>query len=202
MDNGLGHFVPDPMPKRRQTESARVVVIDSAAIFRRLLSDLLKRRGFAVVGEAGSAGAGLECVARLQPQAAVIDVHLPDQSGFGLALQLTQDYPGLAVLLTSADFDSAFYAAAQDSGAEGFIPKSELGTADLNRLLSRLVPQQPLAQALGHHLRARAHAQLGHAVARMASHGVVRKLQLLGDLGPAEAQGDQPNHLELAAGEG
>jgi hypothetical protein len=42
----------------------------------------------------------------------------------------------MAVLLTSADFDEHFYAAADASGARGFVPKSQLAQAELERFWS------------------------------------------------------------------
>ena len=57
----------------------------------------------------------------------------PDGDGFDLAEQLTRSQPGMAVLLTSADFDEHFYARADASGARGFVPKSQLAEVELER---------------------------------------------------------------------
>jgi DNA-binding NarL/FixJ family response regulator len=109
----------------------RVVVVDDSPVFRRVLCELLERRGYTIVGEASCASQAIDHVARLRPDAVLVDVHLPDQSGFELAARLTDEHSRLAVLLMSAAFRHDFYALAQVSGARGFVPKSELPKADL-----------------------------------------------------------------------
>ena len=104
----------------------RVLVVDDAPPFRRVICELLSRRGYRVVGEAGSAAEAIEMTERLKPDAVLVDVHLPDSDGFELAARLTRAHPALAVLLTSLDFDSNFYALADLSGARGFVPKTDL----------------------------------------------------------------------------
>ena len=59
----------------------------------------------------------------VQPDAALVDIRLPDGDGFDLAARLTQSYPWMAVLLTSSEFDHEFHARAGASGARGFVPK-------------------------------------------------------------------------------
>lgn len=104
----------------------RVLVVDDAPSFRRVICDLLGRRGYCVVGQAGSATEAIEQAELVKPDAVLLDVHLPDGNGFELAARLTQAHPNLAVLLTSLDFESNFYALADVSGARGFVPKADL----------------------------------------------------------------------------
>lgn len=110
----------------RARSSVRVVVVDDAPAFRRVICELLRRRGYEVVGQAASAAEATEMVERLAPDAVLIDVNLPDVNGFALAARLTEAHPALAVLLTSLDFDRNFYALADVSGARGFVPKADL----------------------------------------------------------------------------
>ena len=81
----------------------RVLVVDDSAPFRRAARELLTRRGYLVVGEAGSAAAARHVVERLAPHALLLDVGLPDGCGFDLAAALTRARPDLAVLLMSAN---------------------------------------------------------------------------------------------------
>jgi two-component system, chemotaxis family, chemotaxis protein CheY len=103
-----------------------VVIVDDSSACRRVIRELLERRGYQVTGEAGCAAAAVDLVGRLSPDAVLLDVHLPDASGFDLAAQLREQHPGLAILLTSIDFQSNFYALADVSGARGFVPKHQL----------------------------------------------------------------------------
>jgi DNA-binding NarL/FixJ family response regulator len=95
------------------------------------MRQLLERRGYSIAGEADRGAIVPDLVDRLEPDAVLLDIDLPDDNGFELAARLTRAQPGLAVLLTSAEFDHGFYAQAQVSGARGFVPKAQLAQAEL-----------------------------------------------------------------------
>lgn len=109
----------------------RVVIVDDSAPFRRAASELLTRRGFAVVGEATSAESAIKTVERLAPDALLLDINLPDGCGFEVATRLTDALPDLAVLLTSADDRAASDLAVEACGARGFAPKCCLAATPL-----------------------------------------------------------------------
>jgi DNA-binding NarL/FixJ family response regulator len=109
------------------------VIVDDAPACRAAIRDLLERRGHQVVGEADSAATAIDLVERLAPDAVLLDVHLPDGSGFDVAAQLRENHDGLAVLMTSGDSDISLFARAAASRASGFVPKDDLGRVDLRR---------------------------------------------------------------------
>ena len=111
----------------------RVVIVDDSAPFRRAARELLQRRGYQVVGEACSAAAARDAVERLLPDALLVDVGLPDGCGFELAAALTRAQPNLAVLLMSASDHPAREERLHPSGARGFVLKSCLAAAPLDR---------------------------------------------------------------------
>jgi DNA-binding NarL/FixJ family response regulator len=111
----------------------RVLIVDDSAPFRRAAAELLRRRGYVVAGQAGTAAAAREAVARLAPDALLIDVGLPDGCGFELATTLTRAEPELAVLLISANEPPAREERLQASGARGFVLKSSLAAVPLER---------------------------------------------------------------------
>jgi CheY-like chemotaxis protein len=111
----------------------RVLIVDDSAPFRRAARELLQRRGYLVVGEAGSAAAALEAAERLTPDALLLDVRLPDGCGFELASTLTRARPDLAVLLVSANELPARDARVEDSGARGFVLKCRLAATPLGQ---------------------------------------------------------------------
>jgi DNA-binding NarL/FixJ family response regulator len=116
----------------------RVVIVDDAPVCRAAIRELLEHRGFQVAGEAGGAAAAIELVDQLSPDAILLDVHLPDGDGFGLAAQLSERHPELAILLTSADSQDTFHALAEQSGARGFVPKHRLTHAQFERFWPRV----------------------------------------------------------------
>jgi DNA-binding NarL/FixJ family response regulator len=119
--------------------NVHVVIIDDSCACRGVIRELLERRGYEVTGEAGCAAAAIELVERLSPDAVLLDVRLPDGNGFELAARLRERHPGLAILLTSIDFEGGFYALADVSGARGFVPKSQLAQVQFDLFWSNCV---------------------------------------------------------------
>jgi two-component system response regulator DesR len=115
----------------------RVLLVDDAPFYRRIACELLARRGYAVAGEAETIAAALSLAGAVQPDAALVDVRLPDGDGFDLAARLTRLYPWMAVLLTSSEFDDDFHARADASGARGFVPKLHLAQIEFETFWSR-----------------------------------------------------------------
>jgi DNA-binding NarL/FixJ family response regulator len=73
---------------------------------------------------------------QLQPTGALVDVLLPDGSGFDLAATLERALPGIAVLVMSThDHDGTAHARAESCGARGFVLKSQLASCDLGAFL-------------------------------------------------------------------
>jgi DNA-binding NarL/FixJ family response regulator len=112
-----------------------VLVVDDDACFRALASRTLRSWGYAVVGEAGTSEEALACATALRPDAALVDIGLPDGDGFQLAQRFAALPWTLRVVLISSDSDAANEAIAQRMGAAGFVPKDELLGASLRRLI-------------------------------------------------------------------
>jgi DNA-binding NarL/FixJ family response regulator len=110
-----------------------VVVVDDDASFRALAARLLQSWGYGVIGEASSVAEAATLVARVRPDVALVDVTLPDGSGFDLAAALVVGRT--PVVLISADSDPSFTRAAERAGARGFVPKDELSSDTLDQLL-------------------------------------------------------------------
>jgi DNA-binding NarL/FixJ family response regulator len=113
-----------------------VLLVDDDPAFRPLARRMLTAAGFHVVGEADTAAAARAAAVDLQPDAALVDVGLPDGDGVTLARVLTQLPWRPRVLLTSTDPDAASSDDVRRSGARGFVPKSELPNAPLAQLLA------------------------------------------------------------------
>jgi DNA-binding NarL/FixJ family response regulator len=112
-----------------------VLLIDDDAAFRGLARRMLADCGLEVVGEADSAAAGSAAAERLRPDAALVDVMLPDGDGVALARELTALPWKPRVVLTSSYADAAGRDEIGRSGVVAFMPKDELPTAALDRLL-------------------------------------------------------------------
>lgn len=115
--------------------AASVLIVDDDRPFRELAGRLLSAAGLDVIGQAASADAGMSAAKRLKPDAILLDVMLPDGDGVALA----PSFAGLPwspqVLLTSSSADAAASIEIDGSGAVGFVPKAQLASAPLGRLL-------------------------------------------------------------------
>src|SRR3546814_13768539 len=69
---------------------SRLLIVDDNAPTRYAMRRVLERHGYQVL-EAGTGSEGLELVANAAPDALILDVNLPDMSGFDIARQLRAD---------------------------------------------------------------------------------------------------------------
>jgi DNA-binding NarL/FixJ family response regulator len=113
-----------------------VLVIDDDAVFRALARRMLVDCGLMVVGEAETVATGMAAAMELRPQAALVDVGLPDGNGIALARELSALPWRPRILLTSTDPDAASADDIRRSGATAFVAKDELPNAPLRRLLA------------------------------------------------------------------
>jgi CheY-like chemotaxis protein len=121
-----------------QQAPVRVLIVDDSAPFRRAARELLGRRGYVVVGEAGSVAGAIAAAERLAPDAVLLDVQLPDGCGFELTAILTGAWPGLAVLLMSADDPPECDVRVEACGAQGFVLKCCLAATPFERFWQTL----------------------------------------------------------------
>jgi DNA-binding NarL/FixJ family response regulator len=77
------------MPGTRQGQG--VLVVDDDRDLRRLVTRLLEPLGY-VVHEASTAGAALSMTARERPVVVLLDVHLPDMSGYEVLRRLRDEF--------------------------------------------------------------------------------------------------------------
>jgi DNA-binding NarL/FixJ family response regulator len=123
----------------------RVLIVDDSPLFRHVARRLLDRRGYRVAGEADCVTEAVDAVERLAPDAALIDIGLPDPGGVALACHLSVAHPAIAVLLTSADTDVDEDWLLTRTGARGFVAKAELARARLTDYWPAPQPGPPAA---------------------------------------------------------
>jgi CheY-like chemotaxis protein len=116
--------------------STRILVIDDSASFRRTAVELLHARGLQLFAAVSDGAAASAAVADERPDGVLLDINLPGPDGLAVAASLTGRYPGLRIVLTSADVDDGPAQALTASSAVAFVPKTELVSADLPRLFA------------------------------------------------------------------
>ena len=115
--------------------STTVLIVDDHASFRAFARTLLQAEDYLVVGEAGDGSSGIEKIRRLRPDLVLLDVQLPDIDGFEVLKRLTAAGNHSAVVLISSRDASDYRRRLVDSGARGFITKSELSGASIHAML-------------------------------------------------------------------
>lgn len=110
-----------------------VLIVDDHTAFRRRARRMLEADGFEVVGEAEDGASGVDAVRRLEPDVVLLDLQLPDTTGFAVAEQIGGE---ASVVITSTRDSADFGALARRAGARGFVSKAELSGPALEALLS------------------------------------------------------------------
>jgi DNA-binding NarL/FixJ family response regulator len=115
----------------------RLLIVDDDARFRELLRMVLEDAPeFEVVGEAQEGSGALEAARELGPDVVLLDINLPDTTGFELVPLLAAEAGDPEVVLISSRGDETYEELAQRAGALAFVPKDELSAAAIRRVLS------------------------------------------------------------------
>jgi DNA-binding NarL/FixJ family response regulator len=124
------------------TTMVKVLIVDDHPSFRAFARDLLESEGFVVVGESEDGDSGLRSALSLRPDVVLMDVQLPDLSGFEVTRRLLTRIDAKVVLVSTRD-ESDYGDDIESSGAVGFVPKAELSGARIRHLMGDLVNNQP-----------------------------------------------------------
>jgi DNA-binding NarL/FixJ family response regulator len=109
-----------------------VLIVDDHPSFRASARAILEADGFTVVGEAEDGTTALSELRRLRPDVVLLDVQLPDMTGFDVCIECG-DLDTTSVVLVSSRDATDYGALIESSGASGFIAKAELsGDAVVN----------------------------------------------------------------------
>ena len=119
------------MPTLTQT----VLIVDDHPSFLAMARLVLEAEGFVVVGVAADGASAVSETLRLAPDVVLLDVGLPDISGFEVAAQLQAAGAPSAIVFISTRDGSDFGGVIAGSGARGFIAKAELSGEAVQELI-------------------------------------------------------------------
>jgi DNA-binding NarL/FixJ family response regulator len=113
----------------------RAIVVDDHPAFRASARRLLELTGYEVVGEASDGASGLALAREQEPELVLLDIALPDMSGFDVAEELAET--SASVVFVSSRDQRDLGRRATKSGALGFIPKDRLSEESLLEVVER-----------------------------------------------------------------
>ncbi|GAA0381997.1 response regulator transcription factor [Bacillus horti] len=133
------------------SEDIHVLVVEDEQPIRRMIIIQLQRSGFKVQ----EASTGEEAFTRIKeqyPDLVVLDVRLPDMSGFEICEKLRNEYPDIAILLLTALSQDMDKLTGLELGADDYMVKPfnplEL-TARIRAILRRMNKDKKEAKSLG-----------------------------------------------------
>jgi len=102
----------------------KVLIVDDHAVVRHGLKSAIQSHGYEVVAEAGSINEAQAFMAQTNPDAIIVDVNLPDGSGFDLVAWSRRVSPRTAIVVLTLNDGADYVRAAKSAGANAFIIKN------------------------------------------------------------------------------
>jgi DNA-binding NarL/FixJ family response regulator len=115
--------------------SRTALIVDDHPSFRRFARKLLESAGYVVVGDAEDGASAIGAARALRPDVVLLDVLLPDMTGFAVAKELAEQPERPLVVLTSSRSASDLGSLVRSEHARGFISKRDLTVAALATLV-------------------------------------------------------------------
>lgn len=102
----------------------RLVLVDDSQVVRAGLRALLgSEAGLEIAGEAASVATAVATCARLAPDVVLLDIRLPDGSGFDACRQILRQRPDTRILILTSVADDTLVDEAIRAGAHGYLLK-------------------------------------------------------------------------------
>ncbi len=104
----------------------RILLVDDSELVRRGIKTVLTAQpkpAFAVVGEAGTAAEAITECLRLKPDIVLLDIRLPDGSGFVACRKILQQLPHTKVIVLTSHANDNFVYEAVIAGVQGYLMK-------------------------------------------------------------------------------
>jgi DNA-binding NarL/FixJ family response regulator len=118
-----------------QSVPVRVLLVDDDADFLAALRPLIEQQPALTV--AGTAGNGLDAIQltdELEPDAVVIDLHMPVVDGVTAVARLRKDHPSLCLIALTGDTTPELHRAVGEAGADAVLLKGDLVDSLVQRL--------------------------------------------------------------------
>ena len=105
---------------------ARVLVVDDALFMRRMLSDILKKEGIEICGEAENGKEAIDKYSQLKPDLVTMDIVMPkieEIDGIGAVKEIIKADSQAKIIMVSAMGQHSLVVEAIQAGAKDFVTK-------------------------------------------------------------------------------
>jgi DNA-binding NarL/FixJ family response regulator len=103
----------------------RILIVDDHPVVLSGCRSLFASDTSVKIEEAADAKSGYKAYASRKPDVTVIDINLPDVSGFELMRRIRKDDPDAKIIMFSMNDDPAFVVRAVEYGAQGYVSKTD-----------------------------------------------------------------------------
>ncbi|NIQ00442.1 MAG: response regulator [Nitrospinaceae bacterium] len=111
--------------KDKSSGKIRIVIADDHAIVRRGLVQIISETSdLEVIAEAPDGHVLLKKIRELRPQVVLMDINMPEKSGWDVMIQLKTEFPKLPVVVLSISPEEDFALKFLKAGAAGYLTKS------------------------------------------------------------------------------
>lgn len=121
----------------------KVVVVDDSPFSVAMISNILKEKGFEVIGSANSLTEAVEAVSTLKPNLVTMDMTMPEADGIECTKAIHQIQPDLKVIVISSMMDEEIIRKAKRAKISGYIQKPVDGE-ELSLLIRRIMADEEL----------------------------------------------------------
>lgn len=102
----------------------RILIVDDHPLYREGVKSIVQGSGrYDIIGEAGTADRGLALAGKPGADLALVDISLPDRTGFDLIRELGKKHPAVQVLVLSMHARIDYIVKAFQAGASGYLTK-------------------------------------------------------------------------------
>lgn len=110
-------------------DNINILIADDHPIVRKGLRQVIEAEaGLKVVAEADDGAIALERIKQLQPRVAVLDIHMPNMSGFELARAIREQRIEVAIIFLTMHKAEDMFNAAIELGVKGYVLKDSAVT--------------------------------------------------------------------------
>jgi DNA-binding NarL/FixJ family response regulator len=122
-------------PDGSAATQVRVLLADDDPDFVESLRPLIEQQpALTVAGVAANGLDAIELADRLEPDAVVIDLHMPIVDGVTAVARLRKDHPSLCLIALTGDDDGELHSAVTEAGADAVLMKGDLVDSLVERL--------------------------------------------------------------------